>query len=150
DSIIGKRFDHRAAEGALGVGHRDLDVCVPSPRSDLAPLRKHSGQVIGEDFEWNRPVGYGVENLAGECDIVRDTGFAHEGWVGREAFDLWVFGQLPHLIEISAVCKDLYLQRAHESSPGLERVRAFPKSRQSLQQKTKPRNPVPSDAGRDS
>ena len=83
----GQRADELARRLPLGVGDRDLHVHVRPPGRNRARLLGHSGNIVGEHLERDRPVGDRVQHLAGESLVVADPGFSHQRRIGGEPLD---------------------------------------------------------------
>ena len=96
-----------------GVGDRNFHVDIFTPSGNDAGLLRHFVELVGEDFEGNRPVGNGCQNLAGERTIVGEAGLAHERGIRRESFDDRIGIKPQHTGLVRAVGKYLHVQIAY-------------------------------------
>jgi len=89
------------------ISNRNLYVGIPSPRGDFTRLLLHFVEVIGKNFERNRPITDGREGFAGKFFVTRDPSFAHQRRVRRETLDNGVLGHTDDVVETGGVAKKL-------------------------------------------
>jgi len=103
-------LDHGAGEFPLRVGDRDLDVDVPAPGGDLPRLHFHLAEIVGENFERDRPVRNRREHVARKGLVIGDSRLLHQRRVGGEPFDHRIRRHFPHAGEVRAIGEQLHLQ----------------------------------------
>ena len=93
----------------FGVGDGDLDVDIGTPCHDLQRLAFHLAEVVRENLERDRPVGYDLEDLTRERLVINDAGLSHQRRVGGEPRDTGVGGEPFDAGAVGAIGEDLHL-----------------------------------------
>src|SRR5262249_18295301 len=105
-----ERADELAGGLPLGVGDWNLNVDVWPPGRDRARLLGHAREVVGKDFERDRPVRDRGQNLARERLVIADPSLSHQRRIGGEALDHGVFRHLDDALIVGTIGKNLDLE----------------------------------------